>query len=105
MHGRARDRENIPMTSEQRWRMRRQVSRPEVWASRDRIDAPQWARAEAVRAAVDEERAGIATEPHDNVGVPAIQARPARETMDAEPARSERALLAIETGGLARVPW
>ncbi|MGW4801672.1 sensor histidine kinase [Nonomuraea sp. NPDC004297] len=74
-------------------------------AGRDRIDALQRAQTEAMRAAVDEERARIAAELHDivthNVSVMVIQAGAARKVMDAEPAESKRALLAIEAGGRA----
>ncbi|NJP93087.1 two-component sensor histidine kinase [Nonomuraea sp. FMUSA5-5] len=74
-------------------------------AGRDRIDALQRAQAQATRAAVDEERARIAAELHDivthNVSVMVIQAGAARKVMDAEPAESKRALLAIEAGGRA----
>ncbi|AQZ70348.1 two-component sensor histidine kinase [[Actinomadura] parvosata subsp. kistnae] len=74
-------------------------------AGRDRIEALQRAQAQATRAAVDEERARIAAELHDivthNVSVMVIQAGAARKVMDAEPAESKRALLAIEAGGRA----
>ncbi|MFI7708887.1 sensor histidine kinase [Nonomuraea sp. NPDC049480] len=74
-------------------------------AGRDRLDALERAQAEAMRAAVDEERARIAAELHDivthNVSVMVIQAGAARKVMDAEPAESKRALLAIEAGGRA----
>ncbi|MCK2215220.1 histidine kinase [Actinomadura sp. ATCC 31491] len=74
-------------------------------AGRDRLDALQRAQAQATRAAVDEERARIAAELHDivthNVSVMVIQAGAARKVMDAEPAESKQALLAIEAGGRA----
>ncbi|WP_345570937.1 histidine kinase [Nonomuraea rosea] len=74
-------------------------------AGRDRISALQRAQDDAMRRAVEEERARIAAELHDivthNVSVMVIQAGAARKVMDAEPGESKRALLAIEAGGRA----
>jgi signal transduction histidine kinase len=64
-------------------------------AGRDRISALQRAQDDAMRGAVEEERARIAAELHDivthNVSVMVIQAGAARKVMDAEPGESKRA--------------
>lgn len=74
-------------------------------ASRDRFTELERAQEEAMRRAVEEERARIAAELHDvvthNVSVMVIQAGAARKVMDAAPERSKEALLAVEAGGRA----
>ncbi|MEU9895136.1 sensor histidine kinase [Streptomyces phaeochromogenes] len=74
-------------------------------ASRDRFTQLQRAQEEAMRRAVEEERARIAAELHDvvthNVSVMVIQAGAARKVMDTAPERSKEALLAVEAGGRA----
>ncbi|MCZ4516263.1 histidine kinase [Streptomyces sp. ActVer] len=74
-------------------------------ASRDRFTQLQRAQEEAMRKAVEEERARIAAELHDvvthNVSVMVIQAGAARKVMDTAPERSKEALLAVEAGGRA----
>ncbi|MFD7459261.1 MULTISPECIES: sensor histidine kinase [unclassified Streptomyces] len=74
-------------------------------ASRDRVTELQAAQEEAMRRAVEEERARIAAELHDvvthNVSVMVIQAGAARKVMDVVPEQSKEALLAVEAGGRA----
>ncbi|MFI6285190.1 sensor histidine kinase [Streptomyces sp. NPDC051018] len=74
-------------------------------SSRDRVRELQQAQEEAMRRAVDEERARIASELHDvvthNVSVMVIQAGAARKVMDTVPEQSKEALLAVEAGGRA----
>jgi signal transduction histidine kinase len=74
-------------------------------AGRDRLAQLQQAQEEAMRRAVEEERARIAAELHDvvthNVSVMVIQAGAARKVMDTAPERSKEALLAVEAGGRA----
>lgn len=74
-------------------------------ASRDRFTQLQRAQEDAMRRAVEEERARIAAELHDvvthNVSVMVIQAGAARKVMDTAPERSKEALLAVEAGGRA----
>lgn len=74
-------------------------------ASRDRFTQLQRDQEEAMRRAVEEERARIAAELHDvvthNVSVMVIQAGAARKVMDTAPERSKEALLAVEAGGRA----
>ncbi|MFI1487516.1 sensor histidine kinase [Streptomyces sp. NPDC020747] len=74
-------------------------------ASRDRFTQLQRDQEEAMRRAVEEERARIAAELHDvvthNVSVMVIQAGAARKVMDTAPERSKQALLAVEAGGRA----
>ncbi|MGA6226008.1 sensor histidine kinase, partial [Streptomyces umbrinus] len=69
-------------------------------ASRDRFTRLQRDQEEAMRRAVEEERARIAAELHDvvthNVSVMVIQAGAARKVMDTAPERSKEALLAVE---------
>ncbi|MFI1683139.1 sensor histidine kinase [Streptomyces sp. NPDC020607] len=74
-------------------------------SSRDRVAELQEAQEEAMRRAVEEERARIAAELHDvvthNVSVMVIQAGAARKVMDVVPEQSKEALLAVEAGGRA----
>ncbi|WP_051969558.1 sensor histidine kinase [Kitasatospora azatica] len=81
-----------------------------VWAGRAeqgraRLAALEGEQAEALRHAVEEERARIARELHDvvthNVSVMVIQAGAGRMMLDADPEQTREALLAIETGGRA----
>ncbi|MFE7033976.1 sensor histidine kinase [Streptomyces sp. NPDC057621] len=74
-------------------------------SSRDRVTELQEAQEQAMRRAVEEERARIAAELHDvvthNVSVMVIQAGAARKVMDVMPEQSKEALLAVEAGGRA----
>ncbi|MFE0101089.1 sensor histidine kinase [Streptomyces sp. NPDC059009] len=74
-------------------------------SSRERVAELQEAQEEAMRRAVEEERARIAAELHDvvthNVSVMVIQAGAARKVMDVVPEQSKEALLAVEAGGRA----
>ncbi|WP_042377228.1 sensor histidine kinase [Streptacidiphilus melanogenes] len=81
-----------------------------LWArraeeSRARVRALEQDRIEALRLAVEHERARIARELHDvvthNVSVMVIQAGAARMVVDQNPALAKEALLAIESGGRA----
>lgn len=81
------------------------LGRLRLEASRKRFADLERAQEQAMRRAVEEERARIAAELHDvvthNVSVMVIQAGAARKVMDAAPERSKEALLAVEAGGRA----
>ncbi|MFJ9566617.1 sensor histidine kinase [Streptomyces fuscichromogenes] len=71
--------------------------------SRLRLAEVERRQAEALRGAVEHERARIARELHDvvthNVSVMVIQAGAARKIMDSSPEQARAALLAVEEGG------
>jgi signal transduction histidine kinase len=80
-------------------------SQQRLKASQRRFTELEQAQEEAMRRAVEVERARIAAELHDvvthNVSVMVIQTGAARKVMDAAPERSKQAMLAVEASGRA----